>query len=136
MYSSRQPQLYTRSGLTVAGWQGAKQRRIERCWLARRSRAGRVRCQWRAASAAVPEPIQSQSRLQGAIHAAAAAAPVAWDQMLGGQRRGALQRLIVEAGGWIKRVGIGGCRTMGLNLALEASNNSQIVFSLRQWEKK
>lgn len=56
--------------------------------------------------------------------------------MLGGQRRGALQWLIVEAGGWIKRVGIGGCRTMGLNLALEASNNSQIVFSLREWEKK
>lgn len=83
----------------------------------------------------MPEPIQSQSRLQGAIRAAAAAAPVAWDQMLGGQRRGALQRLIVEAGGWIKRVGIGGCRTMGLNLALEASNNSQIVFSLREWEK-
>lgn len=55
--------------------------------------------------------------------------------MLGG-RRGALQRLIVEAGGWIKRVGTGGCRTMGLNLALEASNNSQIVFSLREWEKK
>lgn len=25
---------------------------------------------------------------------------------------------------------------MGLNLALEASNNSQIVFSLREWEKK
>lgn len=56
--------------------------------------------------------------------------------MLGGQRRGALQRLIVEAGGWIKRVGIGGCRTMGLNLALEASNNSQIVFRLKGSGKK
>lgn len=56
--------------------------------------------------------------------------------MLGGKRRGALQRLIVEAGGRIKRVGIGGCRMMGLNLAWEASNNSQIVFSLKGVGKK
>jgi hypothetical protein len=29
MYNSRQPQLYTKSGLTVGGWQGAKQSRRE-----------------------------------------------------------------------------------------------------------
>jgi hypothetical protein len=87
MYNHRQPQLYTKSGQAVGGRARREQRRIGRCWFARRNQSRAGFDQWRAASAAVPEPIQSQSRSQGgAIHAAAAAASVAWDRMLGGQR--------------------------------------------------